>query len=544
MKKKGLANKFDEILNKITTQEKPELNEKEIELLQAALMIDGQREKVYNALYYRYKKPDYGLMSPMARSWLLPFWNAKEDDNKVSLCGFVDEDKGNLSEELQQECLRQYLGELYGTFTPFKPGTAPIEWCFFGPLWLMEKYQMKDCLDMVLEALRQDKFFYTAYIAEHEHYLSAVLYQLGQDRLEVLSQFLYEDGLIPEGKHIVFDAIIMTAVHQPQKRITALHLASEYLKHSLDICKRGGNPMNTEYYALSLASAHLQNFMPQLKEIYQEATIPPFIFEDGISQIEEVMKDKSIPFHIEYNSLDGYLRKLKNEPGANPYWLMPYGDFGFEKDEENFDDEDYPDDDDDWDDEYFAPDDDMIYNIDDKAKRLLLRVELMNAPEPVFRDLQVPSNMYLFGLAELIAISFGWKDIEMGYEFVESDGFRYPSNEEDYALTDEFWNMDSPYYTTIDEVLKKKSISIRYNVRKGKKVLWSHLITLQKSGKYGPNNQYQIALIDARGIYPPKTTKSMTEYVERLKEGKIRQPNFSTVRNNIRKFEEDNKAQF
>lgn len=223
---------------------------------------------------------------------------------------------------------------------------------------------------------------------------------------------------------------------------------------------------------------------------------------------------------------------------------MPYGDFGFEKDEENFDDEDYPDDDDDWNDEYFAPDDDMIYNIDDKAKRLLLRVELMNAPEPVFRDLQVPSNMYLFGLAELIAISFGWKDIEMGYEFVESDGFRYPSNEEYYALTDEFWNMDSPYYTTIDEVLKKKSISIRYNVRKGKKVLWSHLITLQKSGKYGPNNQYQIALIDARGIYPPKTTKSMTEYVERLKEGKIRQPNFSTVRNNIRKFEEDNKAQF
>ena len=318
MKKKGLANKFDEILNKITTQEKPELNEKEIELLQAALMIDGQREKVYNALYYRYKKPDYGLMSPMARSWLLPFWNAKEDDNKVSLCGFVDEDKGNLSEELQQECLRQYLGELYGTFTPFKPGTAPIEWCFFGPLWLMEKYQMKDCLDMVLEALRQDEFFYTAYIAEHEHYLSAVLYQLGQDRLEVLSQFLYEDGLIPEGKHIVFDAIIMTAVHQPQKRITALHLASEYLKHSLDICKRGGNPMNTEYYALSLASAHLQNFMPQLKEIYQEATIPPFIFEDGISQIEEVMKDKSIPFHIEYDSLDGYLRKLKKEPGANP----------------------------------------------------------------------------------------------------------------------------------------------------------------------------------------------------------------------------------
>ena len=539
MKKKDRTIKLDEILKKIQDSEQPELNEKEIKLLQAALMIDGQREKVYNALYYRYEKPDYGLMSPMASGWLLPFWNAKEDDNKVSLCGFVDEDKGNLSEEMQQECLKQYLGELYGTFTPFKPGTAPIEWCFFGPLWLMEKYQMKDCLDMVLEALRQDEFFYTAYIADHEHYLSAVLYQLGKDQLESLSQFLYEDGLIPEGKHVVFDAIIMTALHQPEKRLTAMHLASEYLKRSFDICKRGGNPMNIEYYALSLASAHLQNFMPQLKEIYQEASIPPLIFEDGISQIEAMMDEKGIPFHIEYDSLDGYLRELKNEPGAKPYWMMPCGDFGFEEDED-----DYLDDNDDFDDDFFAPDDDVIYNLSDKAKRLALRIELMNAPEPVSRDLQVPSNMYLSGFAKLIALSFGWKDFDMDYEFVKSNGFRYPSVEEDYTLTDEFLDMDSPYYTTIDEVLNKKSTSIRYNVKKGKKVLWSHLITFQKSGKYGQNNEHQIALIDARGIYPPKATKSMAEYVERLKEGKIRRPNFSTVRKNIREFEEDNKPLF
>ena len=73
MKKKDRANKLDEILKKIVSQEHPELSEKEIDLLQAALLIDGQREKVYNALYYRYEKPDYGVMSPIANSWLLPF---------------------------------------------------------------------------------------------------------------------------------------------------------------------------------------------------------------------------------------------------------------------------------------------------------------------------------------------------------------------------------------------------------------------------------------------------------------------------------------
>ena len=36
----------------------------------------------------------------------------------------------------------------------------------------------------------------------------------------------------------------------------------------------------------------------------------------------------------------------------------------------------------------------------------------------------------------------------------------------------------------------------------------------------------------------------MAEYATRLKDGKIRQPNFNTVRKNIRQFEEDNKLPF
>lgn len=221
---------------------------------------------------------------------------------------------------------------------------------------------MKDSLDVVMEALHQDMFFQTTYIANQEYYLSAVLYQLGNDQLDTLGKFLYEDGLIPMGKHIVFDAIIMTALHQPQQRLTALHIASEYLNHCIDICKQGANPMNIDFYALSVASAHFQIFMPQLKQLYKEVEIPPYIFENGISQIEEIMNNENITF--------------------------------------------------------------------------------------------------------------------------------------------------------------------------------------QKSGKYGPNNEHQIALIDARGTYPLKSMKSMAEYVDRLKEGKIRQPNFSTVRNNIRQFEEDNKLPF
>ena len=533
MKKKRDANGLDEILAKI--KQRVDLNDIEKRILQAALLLEGQREKVFNSLFYRYEKPEYETMSAAAWNWLLPFWNVQQDDNKVSLCGFVDEDGKGLSDSQRASFLCQYLHRLYGTFTPFKPGTAPNEWRFFGPLWLMEKYKMKDSLEVVIESLRQDAFFHSAYIADYEHYLSVVLYQLGNDKIDILGKFLYEDGLIPAGKHIVFDAIIMTALHQPQKRLTAMHIASEYLKHCLEICKLGANPMNIDYYALSLATAHLQNFMPQLKEIYQEVKIPPIIFDDGIAEIEEVMKNKNIPFHIEYDCLDGFLRELRRESGSSPYWMMPYDDFGFDEEDE---------DEDDLDEDPWGSYENYMFNPDDNAKRLTVRVELTDAPEPVFRELQVPSNMFLYGFAELIAISFGWKDFDMDYEFVESDGFRYPSDEEDYALTDDYFEMDSPYYVTIDEVLNKKSKNLQYIIKKGKKTLWSHVITFLKSGKYGPNNEHQIALIDARGTYPTKSTKSMEDYTTRLKEGKIRQPNFSTVRKNIRQFEDDNQLPF
>ena len=89
---------------------------------------------------------------------------------------------------------------------------------------------------------------------------------------------------------------------------------------------------------------------------------------------------------------------------------MPYGDFGFDENEE---DEDDLYDDDDLDDDPWDSYEDSMFNPDDKAKRLTVRVELTDAPEPVYRELQVPSNMYLYGFAELIVLAFGWKDSDI-----------------------------------------------------------------------------------------------------------------------------------
>ena len=70
MKKKRDANGLDEILAKI--KQRVDLNDIEKRILQAALLLEGQREKVFNSLFYRYEKPEYETMSAAAWNWLLP----------------------------------------------------------------------------------------------------------------------------------------------------------------------------------------------------------------------------------------------------------------------------------------------------------------------------------------------------------------------------------------------------------------------------------------------------------------------------------------
>ena len=57
---------------------------------------------------------------------------------------------------------------------------------------------MEHCLDIVLEVLRQDLDFYDFYFGYlYETMLSAITYQLGQNQLDVLMDFMKEPGLLP-----------------------------------------------------------------------------------------------------------------------------------------------------------------------------------------------------------------------------------------------------------------------------------------------------------------------------------------------------------
>lgn len=46
-------------------------------------------DDMLNDMYFRYQRPDYKQLGSTEITWLGPFFNAKHDDNRVSLCGWL-----------------------------------------------------------------------------------------------------------------------------------------------------------------------------------------------------------------------------------------------------------------------------------------------------------------------------------------------------------------------------------------------------------------------------------------------------------------------
>jgi hypothetical protein len=484
-------------------------------------LLNGELDlsAVENERFYTYQRPDYSKKSTMVFRWLGPFWNAQNGDDKVMLCKFVESDiyMQQLTPEFMREEMRGYL---YRLFAAFEPGVSENHWRLYGPLWMMERLQMTGCLDLVLEALRQDSYFFHNYFLHFVEWPSAVVYQLGKDQTDTLETFLYEQGIIPDNKVIVLNALVWVYLRHPEKRLQISAMLVKFLNHCLDICLKGASPMNIEQYAIACATAHIKETMPLLSRLFTELHIPTFLLTNGAMELEQIMNDKKTPYYCKYASMDEYLHDHEEL---------------YELDEADWSASDNPYDDDEEEEE------DCIYEEAETAKRYIIHIELVDAPEKVERTLQVPSNMYLTPFTELLMRCFDRQDTPDHYEY--SDGYmRFLPDADDHALDKDYWEMDGTDYSTVSQLFTKKGEKATFNIKKGKKTLWRHILTLEKSGRYTQKIVNHIELLSGQGTYPQQSCKSMTDHAARFKGGKLKQPDFDAIRQRVRDFEEENEG--
>lgn len=317
-----LSQFFSQIDKKVEDMSEEELKEYQREVV---IMADRGIAMLRNARFYTYQKPDYESKAAkeINRQWLAPFWHAKPDEDRLEICKFVERNgqKMKMTRTQQREELRGYM---YRLFSRFKPLQYENRWKLYGPLWMMERLKMTDCLDIVLEALRQDALFFHNFFYFYPGWSSAVIYQLGKDQLDMLEDFLYEEGIIPFTKSIVFSAIVWAYLRHPDKRLRILAFITKFLNHCLDICKKGASTITIEHYALALATAHIKETMPQLRRLFTELDVETNFLKDGVDELERLMNDQSECYYCEYDSLDGFLHDANEMHEADEYEIQRY----------------------------------------------------------------------------------------------------------------------------------------------------------------------------------------------------------------------------
>ena len=169
--------------------------------------------------------------------------------------------------------------------------------------------------------------------------------------------------------------------------------------------------------------------------------------------------------------LDENLGKGNYTWGTNP--------FGVGADEEDdWDEASDEDDDEDWDGV-------VDFRADEEVFRLTLRIDLAHVKPPVWRKVEVPSNMLLDSFHELVQTVMGWEN-----EHLHAFRTKERSIEEDEELE-----------LAIGDLLEKEGSTLTYEYDFGDG--WVHKITLQKMEATVPFDR-TIRVLGGKGACPPE----------------------------------------
>ncbi len=109
-----------------------------------------------------------------------------------------------------------------------------------------------------------------------------------------------------------------------------------------------------------------------------------------------------------------------------------------------------------------------------------------------------------------------------------------------YQTNDNLYPDSSCHSFTLGDMLKRKNQSALFIIyNKKNDTHWKHGIVLEKSADYSERTTNYITLLDGRGTYPSASIPDMDTYLLRFMDGKLKKPNFKTVREHIREFEEN-----
>lgn len=496
----GMLEKLNDLLSQMSPEEKEMLME---------MTFGSNHKEIENAMFYRYEAPDYDVR-PIA-DWLVPLLDVDGYWQVESSCEEAVKSGKGLSLEQKREDIKNLF---YVCFKEFEPSDDIEEedennygdMTLASALRLMEMLNIEGCEDVVLESLRQESHFLSYYLSGCEEYMVYALFRMCKDKTDLLLDFMKEDGLLPYGKPVIFDTLVMIYLYSPKNRLKACAAITNYLNYCYKICKEGADPANIDSYAYSLATAHVREALPVLKKMYRDIDIPEIEVE-GYDDIEEIMDSDDITFRYDYTTIK---ELLEDRPEDDVF-------------EDEYDDDI---------EEGLPSGESMLCNPDSKPKKYTLRIAMLDSLEPVERTITAPSTMYLNHLASIVMMALGHDGLsDENYYFMDKDDETYHST---HTSLDDFGMSELTEETTIEEVLAKKNSSILLAIISGHYDEWHISVMLESpKGKYKEDSNPDVKLISGYGAYPPASCDTHSAYEELFSKKKLKEPDFKVAQKKI-----------
>lgn len=308
----------------------PEEQSKVLDMLQD--MSDAYASEL-SETFYHHQCPNYKKMTKSLAPCLEPILETDEmDDNLkselVRLCS-------TLPKEELEDALRNLI---LCTFVEFNETKEP-EFMFLvvAVFWLMEHYELEECLDIILEILRQDFDFYSVFFnTKLASLLAIMIYQLGKNRLDDLQEFMKEPGLIPYGKYFVAEAVAHIAVETPERRSEVMDWFCKILTCYLDKMAAGvpDVPFVIDHISKCMLEIRGVETLPVLEKINAKYNLPN---QDApaFATLKKKMprhkitglKFNSVDSYLANNDIDYYVIRLDDEDYDPSYFDLGSGHF-------------------------------------------------------------------------------------------------------------------------------------------------------------------------------------------------------------------------
>ena len=465
---------------------------------------------------YSYEHPDYGKMVGDMPDALQPLLNTDETHPDLPEV----EDFMDRCAQLDRSTLVTGVNSII-YFWMDRWHTDPDGDVWMHPIhvaiMIAERFQLHECLPVLLETERQDRDFAEVFFDECDMVgmLPACIYHITTaEDLPMLADFVHERGIHSFSKAEVIAAVSTVPRREPQ----LLPDVQRWLSGILAIFADGIDPSVGDVMLLEAiihCCLHTRNVdaKPMIIRMYSKYKLPNILIPGGANEVRKTIKKADIGI-------------LKEElDSSETIWQNAATTF----DEDDFDDGDYDhdyvaadfeDSDDEieyYEDEEWAPRQEYCgYAYGGKAKYLpvqklkksTLRIELENSEPLIWRELEVPSNLCLTSLAQAILLAFGWNEDHL-HQFLESRKNHYATSLNELGGTLYPGTKDGSRYG-VSHLLKKQGDSVLFEYDYGDS--WYHKVKLKSVADYADYETKAVRLIGGANACPPDDCGGIYRY--------------------------------